>query len=55
MSDLSEQETLKVRDVTNIGHWGMGNIEAYVRNESDFDWITLLIKKSYSKNVIKKS
>jgi len=55
ISDLSEQETLKVRDVSNIGHWGMGNLEAYVRNESDFDWITLLIKKAYNKNVIKKS
>jgi len=53
LNDLSEQETLKVRDVTNIGHWGMGNIEAMVRNESDFEWITILIKKSYNKNVIK--
>jgi len=51
INDLSEQETLKVRDVSKIGHWGMGNIEAMVRNESDFDWITLLIKKSYNKNV----
>ncbi len=51
MTDMSEQETLKIRDVTNIGHWGMGNIEAMVRNESDFDWLVPLIKKAYNKNV----
>jgi len=53
MSDLSEQETLKVRDVSSIGHWGMGTTEAIVSNESDFDWILPLIKKSYNKNVTK--
>jgi len=51
MTDLSEQETLKIRDVASIGHWGTGNTEAVVNNESDFDWILPLIKKSYNKNV----
>jgi predicted transport protein len=30
MTDLIEQETLKVRDVTNIGNLGCGNTEALV-------------------------
>jgi len=30
MTDLIEQETLKVRDVTNIGNLGYGNTEALV-------------------------
>jgi len=51
MSDLSEQESLKVRDVTSIGHWGMGNIEGIVSNESDFDWVISLIRKAYNKNI----
>lgn len=50
-SDLSEQETLKTRDVTGIGHFGMGHIEAIIKNESDFDWIVPLIKKAYNKNI----
>ena len=27
IKDISEQASLNVRDVSNIGHWGMGNIE----------------------------
>lgn len=53
VSDLSEQETLKVRDVNKIGHYGMANIEATVNNDSDFDWVMFLIKKAYNK-ILKK-
>ncbi|MBN2571660.1 MAG: type I restriction enzyme HsdR N-terminal domain-containing protein [Ignavibacteriales bacterium] len=43
--DLSEQEKLKTRDVANIGHWGMGNTECFVKNENDFEWFLNIIKK----------
>ena len=49
MDELSEEESLKVRDVSNIGHWGMGDIECFVENAPEFDWIVSLISKSYKK------
>jgi len=49
MYDLTEQETLKVRDVSHIGHWGMGNIEFSLNNAKDFYWAINIIKKAYSK------
>ncbi|MCF8297098.1 MAG: DUF5655 domain-containing protein [Melioribacteraceae bacterium] len=49
MSELSEEESLKVRDVSKIGHWGMGNIECFVENGSELEWIVSLINKSYKK------
>lgn len=49
LSDLAEHETLRVRDVSNIGHWGLGDIECHCTNESDLDWVLPLIKKSYHK------
>jgi len=47
--EISESDKLKVRDVTNIGHWGMANTECLIRNENDFDWFIPLIKKVYEK------
>ena len=49
MSELSEEESLKVRDVSKIGHWGMGDIECFIENDSEIDWIVSLINKSYKK------
>jgi len=49
IKDISEQASLNVRDVSNIGHWGMGNIECVVKNELDFDWLIILIQKAYEK------
>lgn len=51
MSELSEEESLKARDVSKIGHWGMGNIECFVENGSEMEWIVSLINKSYKKLV----
>jgi len=48
-NELSEQDKLKSRDVTNIGHWGMGNTECFINNDSDFDWIINIIKKTFIK------
>ncbi|MFH1612418.1 MAG: DUF5655 domain-containing protein, partial [bacterium] len=47
-SELSEQEKLKTRDVSNIGH-GMGNTGCIINNENDFDWLLGIIKKAYDK------
>ncbi len=49
INDISEQASLNVRDVSNIGHWGMGNIECVVKNELDFEWLIPLIQKAYEK------
>lgn len=51
MMDLSEQETLLVRDVSNTGHWGMGNVEAVLSCGSDLDKIATIIKKAYEKAI----
>lgn len=51
LNELTEEESLKVRDVSKIGHWGMGDIECFVENGSDLEWIVSLINKSYKKVV----
>ncbi len=38
------------RDVTNIGHWGTGDIELIVRNEHDFNKAKMLIEQAYQEN-----
>lgn len=50
--EISESDKLKVRDVSNIGHWGMGNLECTIRNENDFDWFIPLVKKAFEKTNI---
>ncbi len=49
LNELTEEESLKVRDVSKIGHWGMGDIECFVENGSDMEWIVSLINKSFKK------
>lgn len=51
MNDFSEQEKLKVRDVSSIGRYGLGNIECIVTNEADFDWALNIVNKSYLKSI----
>lgn len=38
------------RDVTNIGHWGTGDVELIIRNEYDLDKAKLLVEKAYQEN-----
>ncbi|WP_446469949.1 DUF5655 domain-containing protein [Xenorhabdus stockiae] len=38
------------RDVTNIGHWGTGDIELIVRNEHDLNKAKILIEQAYQEN-----
>lgn len=47
--ELSEQEKLKSRDVSQIGHWGMGDTEYIVKNERDFDMLVGIVKKVFDK------
>lgn len=35
------------RDVTNIGHWGTGDLEVMIRNIDDFEKVKPLIEESY--------
>ncbi|HAL3754563.1 TPA: DUF91 domain-containing protein [Escherichia coli] len=39
-----------VRDVTNLGHWGTGDIEVVVRNQADLAKAKLLIEQAYQEN-----
>lgn len=48
--DLSEEEKLKVRDVSMIGHHGIGNIEYFIEKESEIERAISLINKAYKKN-----
>ena len=38
------------RDVSSIGHWGNGDYELYINNESNLEYIMDLIKQSYERN-----
>jgi len=38
------------RDVSNIGHWGNGAYEVFLKPGSDLDYIMLLIKQAYKKH-----
>ncbi|MDI8799874.1 BcsE family c-di-GMP-binding protein, partial [Salmonella enterica subsp. enterica serovar Montevideo] len=44
---LCQHEEGFSRDVTNIGHWGTGDVELIVRNEHDLDKAKLLIEKAW--------
>lgn len=39
-----------VRDVTNIGHWGTGDVEVYVRDQASLEKAKLLIERAYQEN-----
>jgi predicted transport protein len=45
-----ELETHFSRDVTEIGHWGTGDLELSVRNEPELEKALALIAKSYQAN-----
>jgi predicted phage tail component-like protein len=47
INDLTEQEKLLVKDVSNIGHWGMGQTEAMINSIEDLNWCINIIKKAY--------
>jgi len=38
------------RDVTNIGHWGTGNLEVVLREPADFEKAKSLIERTYQEN-----
>jgi predicted transport protein len=38
-----------VRDVTNIGHYGTGDLEVSIKNISDFENTKYLFEKAYQK------
>ncbi len=38
------------RDVTNIGHWGTGDLEVVLRKSADFERAKSLIERSYQEN-----
>lgn len=38
------------RDVTEIGHWGTGNVELRIKNKADFEKAKPLIDRAYNEN-----
>lgn len=38
------------RDVTNIGHWGTGDLEVVLRKPADFEKVKPLIERAYQEN-----
>lgn len=38
------------RDVTNIGHWGTGDLELWLRKPTDFEKAKPLIERAYQEN-----
>ena len=38
------------RDVTNIGHWGTGDLEVVLRKPGDFEKAKMLIERAYQEN-----
>jgi predicted transport protein len=38
------------RDVTNVGHWGTGDLEVLLRTPADFDKAKTLIERAYQEN-----
>ena len=51
-SDL-ENPPEYVRDVSNIGHWGVGNVEIAIDNLQRFQDVKRLIQKSFEENKLK--
>lgn len=49
MQDIPEQFLTKIRDVSKVGHWGIGHIECVVKDKNDFYWLIPLIKIAYNK------
>jgi len=45
-----EPETGFLRDVTNIGHWGTGDLEVVLRKPADFEKAKALIERAYQEN-----
>jgi predicted transport protein len=44
------EETIFSRDVTNIGHWGTGNLEVNVRTAEDWEKARILIERAYQES-----
>ena len=38
------------RDVTEIGHWGTGNVELRIKNKADFEKAKPLLDRAYNEN-----
>lgn len=46
---LGEENSFS-RDVTNIGHWGTGNLEVNVRTPEDWDKASVLVEQAYQES-----
>ena len=38
------------RDVTEIGHWGTGDVEVSLKNENDLEKVKPLVERAYNEN-----
>ena len=46
MGELDDPKNI-CRDVSNVGHWGNGDYQLKVEEDSDLDYIMFLVKQSY--------
>ncbi len=46
---LNDTEDIAM-DISNVGHWGNGDYQAFVRNDADIDSVMKLIMQSYDVN-----
>lgn len=49
-SELNDPEN-KIRDVSNVGHYGVGDYEFRINTEDDFDYFNKLFKQSYDEKL----
>ena len=49
MGELKDELNL-TRDVSDIGHWGVGDYEIKLENENKFEYVLSLIEQAYSDN-----
>lgn len=49
-SDSVNNLGIKVRDISNIGHWGNGDCEVLIKTPDDIDSAMPIIRKSFEKN-----
>jgi uncharacterized protein with ParB-like and HNH nuclease domain/predicted transport protein len=50
LNPIYYQLSEKIRDVTNIGHWGTGDLQLYIYNETDLNNFKFIFEDAYHKN-----
>ncbi len=49
MGEIDDPKQI-ARDISKVGHWGNGDYEIIINNDSDFEYIMSLLRQSWKKN-----